>query len=57
MSASAAKLADGWVTNHFQRSSNSVDRTILVSSGSEALAAAQWLLARYKEPSPRIPPV
>jgi hypothetical protein len=44
-------------TNHFQRSSTTIDRTILVSSSSEALACAQWLLARYKEPSQRIPAV
>lgn len=43
--------------NHFQRSSSTVDHTILVSDAGEALACAQWLLARYKEPSPRIPAV
>lgn len=44
-------------TNHFQRSSSTIDRTILVASTSEALACAQYLLGRYKEPSPRIPAV
>jgi len=40
---------------YFARNTTVVDRTILVSG--EALAAAQWLLARYKEPSPRVPTV
>lgn len=44
-------------TNHFQRTSSTVDRTILVSSWVEALACAQWLVNRYGEPSPRVPTV
>lgn len=42
-------------TDHFSRSSSQIDRTILVSDPSEALACAQFLVGRYKEPSPRIP--
>lgn len=44
-------------TNHFQRSSSTVDRTILVSDTGEVLNCAQWLVERYREPSPRIPAV
>jgi hypothetical protein len=45
------------MTDHFQRSNTTIDRTILVSSPIEALACAQFLLGRYKEPSPRVPAV
>ena len=42
-------------TSHFSRSSPTIDRTILVSDPSETLACAQFLVEKYKEPSPRIP--
>lgn len=45
------------ITDHFQRSNSTIDRAILVSSASEALACAQFLLGKYKEPSPRVPSV
>lgn len=40
---------------YFSRTNPSVDRSLLSSSASLALSAAQWLLAKYKDPSPRIP--
>jgi len=40
---------------YFARTNPSVDRSLLSSSGLLALSAAQYLLDRYKDPTPRIP--
>lgn len=42
------------ITSHYERRLN---RSILSSSQSEALSAAQYLVARYADPDPRIPAV
>jgi hypothetical protein len=42
---------------YFSRVNPSVDRSLLSSSTSLALSAAQWLLNKYKDPSPRVPTI
>jgi hypothetical protein len=42
---------------YWSRTNPSVDRSLLSSSVSLATSAAQWLLHKYKDPSPRLPTV